>query len=196
VNAVAIILSLLAFLGVAVTGWRGRAVRKALTAAKTEAGNLKQTLAHVLDGDGEVRGQLMLPGETYTAEAVAQLNEAQASMEKTKALMEHMRAELTASLSREQETAKVLAEIVDDDGTVLANIRLPGEKIMPNRTPCGDMCKFSFWHTSRPHGTKTEKSRNGYWACRADQGRNVEYARSKFLDGNKQCVMWERDDDC
>jgi hypothetical protein len=192
-------------------------VVRALEAEKRENDELKTTLVEVLDEEGNIRGQLALPGQVTTQGVSDRLAIAERSVstiqdeirDQTQKLKEDVaesageldkaRSELVEALGREKKLTTTLADVVDGDGTVLAQLRLPGSKKNkgkpPNKTPCGDMCKLA-------HYVKDQKDsygriqRRGGWLCKAGQDRPCDDVRKKFEDADGQCVLWERDDDC
>lgn len=191
---------------------RNKVVARALEAERRENAELKQTLVEVLDEEGNIRGQLALPGQVTSQAVSSRLTLAEKSVstikeevkeatkmlreaaEKTKADLTEVQGALEAARSREDKLQRTLAEVVDGDGTVLAQLRLPGEKVAPpNRTPCGDMCKLAYWHK----GTKDSwgHHRGATWRCKAGQGQACDDVREQFVDGNGQCVLFIRDDD-
>jgi hypothetical protein len=193
---------------------RNGTIMLALEAEKRENDELKTTLVEVLDEEGNIRGQLALPGQRVDQKVSHRLALAERSVstiqeeikEQTKKLKEEVKqasaelleasGALEAAQSREKMLVQTLAEVVDGDGEVLAQLRLPGKKgVSPNKTPCGDMCKLAFrekiynrygeWH-----------GKMGEWACMAGQGRPCDNVRKQFEDADGQCVLWERDSDC
>lgn len=96
---------------------------------------------------------------------------------------------------------EALVTLIDDDGKVHLKALPPADEEYVKRqqikarapkavlTPCGDMCKLSFWKESKDPNIRG-------WRCRADQGRSCDSARPKFVDDQGECVHWERDDDC
>jgi len=96
-----------------------------------------------------------------------------------------------AELERD-ELKETLVAILDEDGNVRGQLRLPGETSppakKPNRTPCGRLCAHAWFDKEE----KTEGYTYGTWRCVADGGRPTDYARPKFLDDENQCVMFER----
>lgn len=159
---------------------KNKAAQEALEKAKKRENELKETLVSVLDGEGNVRGSLMLPGYVATDEATKQLKEAETTI---KTLLSDLRQEKANNKNIEL----IVGEINKNHAL---KIRLPGEKVIPNTTPCGSLCRFSYWknHTDK-YGAKIE---GGDWRCIANQGIVVDHSRPKFLDANKQCVMFER----
>jgi len=160
----------------------------ALEVEKREKAELKSTLVELLDADGTVRGQLRLPGESAAAPVAARLAIAERSIstilsqvDKANAALAKAAKDLEASRAAEARATKTLAEVTDRDGKVLAQIRLPGAKVTPNRTPCGGLCTHAAWHAPWRD-----------WICHASQGMKVSVARPQFLDGHNQCTMWER----
>ena len=213
-TAIAILIAL-ASLGISgFTFHKNKTLVRALAAEKAQKEELTETLVHVLDEDYNIRGQLALPGQVTSQGVSDRLALAEKSVstiqeeikEQTKKLGEEVsqaskdlveaKGALEAAQSREKNLVKTLAEVVDGDGKVLAQLRLPGEKVkLPITTPCGDMCKLAFqkkvynrygdWH-----GQMSD------WCCTAGQGRPCDKVRKQFVDANGQCVLWERDDDC
>lgn len=209
---------LLAFaaLGVSVgTVRRNKTLVKALEAEKREKDSLKETLVDVLDADYNIRGQLALPGQPV-AQAVSdrlalaeksvstiqdEIKSQTAKLKKdvtqaSKDLLEAKGA-LEAAQSREKKLVTTLAEVVDGDGKVLAQLRLPGAKKQgkqPCTTPCGDMCKLAFWRDGMKdyHGRLVGRG----WKCTAGQGGPCDDVRRKFEDADGQCVLFVRDTDC
>lgn len=96
-----------------------------------------------------------------------------------------------AELERD-ELKETLVAILDGDGNVRGQLRLPGEipppAKKPNRTPCGSLCAHAWfdakWKTADVHG--------GLFRCEAGGGRITSLARPNFLDDEGQCVMFER----
>jgi MoxR-like ATPase len=187
----------------------------ALEEEKRENDELKTTLVEVLDMEGNIRGQLALPGKPIAEKVSNRLAIAEKSVstiqdeirKQTKQLKEEVeqasadlleaKGALEAARSREENLEKTLAEVVDGDGEVLVRLRLPGEvQRPPNKTPCGDMCKLAFfksWQERDRHGYTVKKQG---WKCVAGQGRNCDDVRKQFEDADGQCVLFERDDDC
>jgi MoxR-like ATPase len=187
----------------------------ALAAEKKENNELKTTLVEVLDMEGNIRGQLALPGapvgsavqrrlalaeksvSTIQEEIKKQTKQLKEEVEQASADLLEAKGALEAAQSREEALEKTLAEVVDGDGEILLQLRLPGEvRKAPVTTPCGDMCKLAFfktWKARDKHGYQTQKSE---WRCTAGQGRACDDVRKQFEDAQGQCVLWERDDDC
>lgn len=183
----AFLIAIAAFLTATGMNVRLQALEKKLKGEEERNKELTHTLAQVLDGDGNVCGQLMLPGEVTTGEAVKMLGEAEESLKEAKDEIASYRKSifetqklLDAARSREEKLEKTLAEVVDKDGGVLVELRLPGERVMPNRTPCGELCKHALWD-----------KRVAKYRCMANQGIVTNHSREQFLDANNQCVMWE-----
>jgi len=189
---------------------RHKSVVAELERARNEKESLVETMVSVLDEEGNVRGHLALPGEVTTGgvsrrlaiaeKSVSSIQEEmkkhgrqmrKAAREAAAELME-ARGALEAARSRERHLEQTLAKVVDEDGKVLAQIRLPGKQMKnpPITTPCGDMCKKAFFSQAKPG------SRNGTWHCIAGMGRPCDQSRPKFVDAYGQCVLFERDDDC
>lgn len=209
---IAVIIAL-ASLGVSgYTVRRNLRLDRALDEERREKNMLKETLVEVLDEEGNIRGQLALPGRvtsqgvsdrlaiaersvsTIQDEIRTQTKKLKGDVEKAAADLREAKGALEAARSREAGLEKTLAEVVDGDGIVLAQLRLPGERVKPpNRTPCGDMCKLAY----------REKVYNRYgdwhgkyqWKCKAGQGRPCDEVRKNFVDADGQCVLWIRDDD-
>jgi hypothetical protein len=93
------------------------------------------------------------------------------------------RAALKAAEFERDELEKILVDILDADGNVRGQLRLPGKAPptpkKPNRTPCGDLCSHAWW----------DKKDNRF-RCSAGQGRITDHARGQFLDDEGQCVMY------
>lgn len=154
-----------------------------LTASEEEKKTLTTTLANILDENGEIQGQLVLPGHVATSDAIIQLKEVQSDMKTLKIGLEEAKIELENSQKSEREMATTLAEIVDSDGSVLNQIRIPGRyKTPPNKTPCGKLCVNAYWSPS-----PSDK----YWRCEAGEGRKAVVARENFLDAEGQCAMFK-----
>ncbi len=150
----------------------------ALAAAKASEAQMKQVLADIIDDDGNVRGRLALPGEVPTDEATLQL---QRSTKETEEMLRQA-IQLRHDLDVERKNNKQLENIVEiiNDKSVV-QIRLPGKKVMPNRTPCGGLCNMASWDKE-----------SQIWRCLINQGMNVDNSRHLFLDANNQCVMFEK----
>jgi hypothetical protein len=209
-NWIAIAIALASLGASAWTTRRHHKVARALEKSEEEKKQLVETLVEVMDEEGNIRGQLALPGAPVASTVSNRLAIAEKSVssiqdeirKQTKRLREEVgqaagdlreaRGALEAAQSREARLEKTLAEVVDGDGTVLAQLRLPGRKMdrPPNKTPCGDMCKLSFFIRDRPN------SKNGTWRCVPGQGQVADKVRKQFEDANGQCVLFERDDDC
>ncbi len=190
----ALVLVSLASLGaLAFTGLTHRKVKintsnqKALVAAHEENENLRSTIAEIIDDDGNVRGQLALPGKVHTSEAVKQLRGAERREREAATALDKAHAKIKAVTKAHKDISLHLAEVVDKGGNVLAQLRLPGEKIAVNLTPCG-LCIHSF--KIRPKAN----SRNVDIHCGVGQGHPVKHARNKlgFLDGTGNCVHFDR----
>jgi hypothetical protein len=150
---------------------KNQTMSRALKAAQDRETEMTKTLVDILDEDNNIRGQLMLPGKVPTDEAIVKLNEATEAM-----------SEMLEKLNKERVNKKdieMLVELVNNNGASAVQIRLPGEKVYPTKTPCGDLCKHSFW-------AKKE------WNCNAGRGNSCDNARPRFLDAEKQCIMFER----
>lgn len=95
------------------------------------------------------------------------------------------------AIAAKEEAEEALIHILDADGNVRGRLALPGEvpKPPPTKTPCGDLCKHSFFI----HDNRTRNS--GTWNCGANQGIECPISRPLFLDETNNCVMFERDDD-
>lgn len=91
-----------------------------------------------------------------------------------------------------KEMGLVLAELIDKDGEVLHQIRLPGHEARPNVTPCGQLCSNAFWRVDEKYRHKEAELRRRYgtWHCKAGGNENASYARKQFLDGSNQCAMF------
>ena len=208
------ILIALGAMGVSVgTFRRNKALTRSLDKEKRENDELKTTLVEVLDEEGNIVGQLALPGQitnkrvsdrlaiaeksvsTIQEEIRTQTKKLRTEVDKSVAEMREAKGALKAAQSREGGLEKTLAEVVDGDGTVLAQLRLPGKKVEPpNRTPCGDMCKLAFYQEAKRDRYGDVRKR-ATWNCTAGQGLPCDQVRSQFVDGNGQCVLWVRDDD-
>lgn len=124
-----------------------------------------------------------MPGQSPTSDVMIKLQQAQVEMQELKEGLEDAKVKLENSQKSEKEMAVTLAEIVDSDGSVLNQIRMPGKQIRPpNKTPCGDLCYNAQWNRS--------SSDRGSWRCHANQGIPVDTSREIFLDGNDQCSMF------
>lgn len=208
----------LASLGVSVgTFRRNQSLVRALEAEKRSNDELKTTLVEVLDEEGNIRGQLALPGEltnqgvsnrlalaeksvsTIQDEIRAQTQKLKQEVAEASGELSKARKELTEALGREKSLVQTLAEVVDGDGTVLAQLRLPGSKKKgakpPNKTPCGDMCRLAHYAQALRNGYG-HVVRQGGWRCKAGQDRACDDVRKQFEDAEGQCVLFERDDDC
>lgn len=162
--------------------------RKTLASARAENEQLTQTLAEIVDDDGNVRGQLMLPGQVPTGAAIAQLDEAAAREQEAAKKLAAATKKLAAATKKlaMSETARgkverTLAEAVDRDGTVLVQLRLPGQRVKVNRTPCG-LCVHRWWHTEKRDSL-----------CNAAEGRSTRHTRDSFHfeDADGQCVHFK-----
>jgi hypothetical protein len=190
----AVALAYLASFGaLAFTGLTYRKVRvntsnqKALVAAHEENENLRQTIAEIIDDDGNVRGQLALPGKVHTSEAVKQLRGAERREREAAIALEKAHAKIKAVTKAHKDISLHLAEVVDKGGKVLLQLRLPGEKIEVNVTPCG-LCNHSF--KIRPRTNSREVNIH----CGVGEGLLVNRARNhlNFLDGTGNCVHFDR----
>ncbi len=149
---------------------KNETMARALKASKKHEAELVQTLTEVLDSDGTVRGQLMLPGKMSTDDATLKLLEAEKAM-----------TEALERLSKERANKKdieTLVEAINRDS--LVQIRLPGKAIAPNKTPCGQLCKYAIECIDD-------------WHCEANKGYTCDESRPEFLDANNQCVMFEKE---
>jgi len=186
--AISLIISFLSLGLIVIVHRKNNTTQLMLAASEDEKKELSTTLANILDSDGEIRGQLVLPGHTSTSDAIAELQSAQADMKTLKMGLEEARIELESSQKSEKAMATTLAEIVDFDGTVLSQIRIPGkQKTPPNKTPCGQLCGYALW------GNMVDANGNTLhgWRCIADRGQTVESAREHFLDADSQCTMFQ-----
>jgi hypothetical protein len=149
-----------------------RAFRISLHEEKLENEKLTHALLDILDDDGSVRGQLAIPGQLAPQAVSDRLQEAKSLLEEarsaTKALQE-AKSELEDSRKREH----VVAEVIDKDGAVLTQLRIPGRKVQPNRTPCGS-CGRVYWI-----GREV--------MCGAARG-EVAGWRPHFLGSDNQCI--------
>ncbi len=88
---------------------------------------------------------------------------------------------------------KTMIAILDDDGNVRGQLRLPGQiPKQPITTPCGELCA----HSLEVRGAALQ--RDVYlveWHCKAHHGSPIGIARPEFLDETNNCVMFERDED-
>lgn len=160
-----------------------RTVSNALVAAQDAKAELQATLVDIIDDDGAVRGRLALPGHDVVGE---DLRKAQESLRVVMTEVSQARTELEDERARVRSLESTLAHVVDADGSVLAQIRVPGKvRRRPNRTPCGPLCKHGHWNDKR-------KS----YHCGANEGRDTSApsTREIFLDAKGQCVMFERSD--
>jgi len=193
---------------------RNKTLTLALEAEKRENNSLTETLVDVLDMEGNIRGQLALPGRvtnqgvsnrlalaeksvsTIQDEIKRQTKQLRKDVEQASADLVEASGALEAAQSRETKLTKTLADIVDGNGEVLAQLRLPGEQVEPpNKTPCGDMCKLAH-HVERVVNRYGHLVVDGGWMCTAGQGRPCDDVRKQFVDAQGQCVLFERDDDC
>jgi hypothetical protein len=193
---------------------KNKSLTLALEAEKRESNSLKETLVDVLDMEGNIRGQLALPGQVTNQGVANRLALAEKSVstiqDEIKKQTEALKGEVTqasadlreasgaleAAQSREEELTKTLANIVDGDGEVLAQLRLPGEQVKPPiKTPCGDMCKLATRTKIYNHYGNWEGKMSD-WCCVAGQGRPCDKVRKQFVDAQGQCVLFVRDDDC
>jgi hypothetical protein len=154
-----------------------RTVSNALAAAQNAKAELQATLVDILDDDGSVRGRLALPGHDVAGD---DLRKAQESLRVVMTEVSQARTELEAERARARSLESTLANVVDADGSVLAQIRIPGKvRRPPNRTPCGSLCAHAHWHNKSYH-------------CAANEGREtVSSTREMFLDDQGQCVMFQ-----
>jgi len=93
--------------------------------------------------------------------------------------LSNARQELKTLQKEYDDVSMSLAEIVNQKGNVLHQLRLPGSCKIPNKTPCGELCKLAFF-------------KDGIFNCRANKGIDARLSRDMFLDNNNQCVMFER----
>jgi hypothetical protein len=102
------------------------------------------------------------------------------------------------AVAAKDEAEYALVSILDEDGNVRGRLALPGEvpeppPPPPTTTPCGDLCKHSWFAAD---GGMKGNAVTGDWLCKANQGLPCDRARPKFLDKEtNNCVMFERDDD-
>ena len=193
---------------------RNKTLTEALEAEKKENNSLKETLVEVLDMEGNIRGQLALPGapvgehvqrrlalaeksvSTIQEEIKKQTKQLKEDVEQASADLLEASGALEAAQSRETKLTKTLADIVDGDGEVLAQLRLPGEQATPPiKTPCGDMCKLAT-RTKVFNRYGDWQGKMSEWCCVAGQSRPCDKVRKQFVDAQGQCVLFERDDDC
>ena len=158
---------------------KNETVIRALNASQERESELEQTLVEILDGDGNICGQLMLPGKTSTNKAMIALQKAEVSLEAITAQTDDLRRNIEQEREN-NENIKVLVEAVNGDSIV--KIRLPGKTVTPNRTPCGMLCKHTF------HIKDLSHCNIGY----TKNGNRCSESRKEFLDVNNQCVMFER----
>ena len=157
---------------------KNKEVVRALEASQENEAELTQTLAEILDSDGTIRGQLMLPGKMSTDDAVVRLAEAEKAM-----------TEVLERLNKERANKKDIETLVEAvNGDSVVQIRLPGKAVTPNNTPCGQMCKHAFFVKSERW--EIGNGFSGEWDCKAGQGRKCDEVRDQFLDANNQCVMF------
>ena len=97
------------------------------------------------------------------------------------------------AIAAKDEAESALIAILDDDGNVRGQLRLPGQiEKSPNTTPCGDLCAHASFVGD---GRKSVRGfTSGSWHCRAGQGAPVNTVRLRFLHDNN-CSMFERDKD-
>ncbi len=97
------------------------------------------------------------------------------------------------AVAAKDEAESALVAILDEDGNVRGQLRLPGQVAKsPNTTPCGDLCAHSYFVQDgrrKGHGFMS-----GIWHCKAGQGAPADTVRPKFLHDNN-CSMFERDKD-
>ena len=160
---------------------------EAQTTAESQKNEIEQTLAKLMDEDGTVRGQLMLPGKAPD-DSVIELKEANKEIKKLMFEANGLSTELKAERKNREDISTVVEFINNDDSVV--QIRLPNildEKNTPNKTPCGALCEHAFFLEA----DKTIGRKRG-WKCAANQGYGVDDSRDIFLDKNNQCVMFEK----
>lgn len=215
-TAVAILVAL-ASMGVSgYSLFRQKVISKQLDRERAEKLELRETLVEVLDEEGTIRGQLALPGQPVGSRVSERLALAERSVStiqdeirnQTKKLRDEVegaaadlreaKGALEAARSREEYLEKTLAEVVDSDGEVLVQLRLPGEREMPpNKTPCGDMCKLAVFNQDKKWDHRMGRYiKAQVWVCVAGQNRPCDDVRSQFVGADGQCVLFERDDDC
>ena len=152
-------------------------VARALKASQEHETELVQTLAEILDSDGTVRGQLMLPGKMSTDEATLKLAKAEKTI-----------TELLEKWDQERVNRKDIETLVEAvNGDSLVQIRLPGKAVAPNRTPCGALCKHAF------HVSKEEEYYCSAGINMDEYPNTCRMVRPQFLDVNNQCVMFEKE---
>src|SRR5690606_9871086 len=94
-----------------------------------------------------------------------------------KEMKEGWARELAAMKAERDKASLQSLEVLDAEGNVRGRLRLPGELRVPNRTPCGDLCRYAM-------------RVDGELECGASGGLPVEKARPQFLDASDQCAMF------
>ncbi len=148
---------------------------------------LSSTMADILDAEGQVRGQLALPGEVTTLAVSARVG---ALERRTKALdqraqelngmFKEAQKELSDAWGREKGLEQTLANVVGVDGVVLAQIRLPGTRCTPpDTTPCGNSCGHAHQDDARR------------WVCKVGMDIPCVAQRRQFLGSDSQCTHFK-----
>lgn len=176
----AIIIALGALIVSIAQGRRRKNTLLALQAAEQRKDELASTLADIVDADGEVRGQLKLPGTPPADEVMTRLVQGLTEMRECTAAMVKAKRELEKIRDREEKLNMTVLEIADKDGVVLNQIRVPS-KSQPNRTPCGSLCLHA----------KESRDKTAYF-CRAGGDVLCYDVRHQFLDNDGQCVMFRK----
>ena len=171
---VALTLSALALLLVVRIAFVNERLTRALRAAERREHDANSIVVNAIDLDGQLAGRLALPDGNPAVTELAQ----------ARTVLAEAAQQLTEARAARDEAQRTLAEVVDPTGAVLAQLRLPGQKISPpNRTPCA-LCRY-YWSYEDIYGYRTLK-------CQAAQERLPD-ARRQFLDADAvQCTMFER----
>jgi hypothetical protein len=119
-------------------------------------------------------------------------NDAHEKMNELRAQNEEYASKLKAMDVENKELGLALAQVVDEEGKVLHQIRLPGHEARPNVTPCGPLCSHAFWRVDEKYRNKEAELRRRYgaWHCRAGANMKASNVRDEFLDGENQCAMF------
>lgn len=101
--------------------------------------------------------------------------------------------ETQRAIAGKDDAEKALVAIIDDDGNVRGQLRLPGQvPKQPTTTPCGELCA----HSLEVKGAQIQHEvYQVEWHCKANHGSTIGLARPLFLDETNNCVMFEREKD-
>lgn len=114
-------------------------------------------------------------------------------LEKARLALKEANSELAEERKKLRDTETILADVLDAEGKVRGQLRLPGSlPKKPTTTPCGRLCNHAHFISSGKKVGASNTWSHGSWVCKAAQGIDCDEARDRFLDNENQCVMFER----